>query len=128
MIKRTKVVKKDALNIPAKDVQKGARLITTAIFNKDMDKPFIAEVLHKLVEIEVVEEAVEYEGPSIVGTFDMAEEVDAHIHEATKEEVQPTSGVTDTVDTCIHLNFISYNFSNSSDSPFMTISPTSAPP
>lgn len=64
------------------------------------------------------------EGPSIVDTFDMAEEVAAQTHEATEEEVQPTS---DTVNTCIHLNSILDAILNSSYSPLMTKSPTPTP-
>lgn len=75
LIKMTKVLNKDALNIPAEDVQEGERLIATAILNKAMEMPYIFEVLLKHVEDEVVAEAMEKgaKGASVVGTYDMVE-------------------------------------------------------
>lgn len=75
LIKMTKVLNKDALNIPAEDVQEGEILIATAILNKAMEMPYIFEVLLKHVEAEVVEEVMEKgaKGASVVGTYDMVE-------------------------------------------------------
>ena len=54
LIKRKKVVNKDALNIPTKDVQEGARLISIDLLTKSMEKPSISKALLKHVEDEVM--------------------------------------------------------------------------
>lgn len=95
-----------------------------------MEKPSIAEVLLKQVKAEVVEKDMDKEvkGSSVVDTSDLEKEVVAQTYEANEEEIQPTSIVVNTVNTCIHLNSMSDNILNSSNSPIMTKSTTPTSP
>lgn len=66
-------------------------------------------------------------GPFDVGTSVMSEEVVAQSLEANEREVLPTSDAAITDSTSIHLNSISDNNLNYSNSPIMTKSPTPTP-
>lgn len=124
LIRRTKVVNKDTLNIYVEDVQEGPRLIVVALLNEAMYKPSFVEALQK--KTEVLE--MEAERPSVVGTSDLAEKVATQSHEIIEKEVLPTSVIVDAVNTSIDLNLISDDDLNSSNSPFMTKYPTPTPP
>lgn len=87
-----------------------------------MAKPFIIEVMLKQVEAEVEVEAMK----DAKGTLVVSEEASTQTLETIEE--QYASNVAKTVNTCNHLNFISYNILNSHNSPLMTKSPTPTPP
>lgn len=105
-------------------------MIAFTLLNKAIEKPFINKALLKQVEAEVEAKVMKKEtyGPSDVGIFVVSKEVVAHTLEANEEEVQHASDAAETVNTCIHLNFISDNNLNSSISPLMTKLPTPTPP
>lgn len=95
-----------------------------------MEKPFIAKFLHMQVQAQEVAEVglEEAEDTSDVGTSLGPEEAAAQTLETIEEEEQPASNVAEFVSTCNHLNYISYNILNSSNSPLMTKALTPSTP
>lgn len=95
-----------------------------------MEKPYIVEDMLKKLKDEVKAEFAEKEakGLSDIGISDVLEEVVTRTLEAIDEEEELASNAAEFVSTCNHLNPISDNNLNASNSPLMTKSPTPTQP